>query len=269
MRKLSVAFIFFMCLLLLGGRGPINISGSGKFVSIGGGVSWSDSFTRENNTDITLNCVSEGPNGDCGWIEVTGDTSITSDALLGPSARFQIVSDTSTDTLSQYSAAKFTLDTNQGHAGPILRATGGSGLADCFYTLRYTSDSDFELRACANGIDCSDIATVTTVELGGSAMADGDSIGIAVDTATGNGITFSLWQWDAQSPPARGSWGTPDETICTAGCDSGFDTATPTAALSSAGCTADADGVANKRVGIYDGNGTTAASADDWMGGDN
>lgn len=226
------------------------------------GVAWTDSFTRTNNTDITANCSSEGPNGDCGWVELTVTAGIVSNELeigTGSADQGHVTSDTDTTTTAHYSAAKYAGGLGNRNQGPTVRGEGGTG---CFYTFRFQSTVKFELRSCNTASSC---GTITAFTDGGGDFPDmvsGDSLGIDVDGGTGNNVKFTVWKFDAQSPPAdhadwAGASNTTKYTVCTSGCDKGF-TATPSAAK----CNAE-----GKRPGIYSGS-NNDGQWDDWVGGD-
>ena len=267
--------ILILIALSVSGWGGVQLGGGVEAAAPAGGVAWTDTFTRTNNTDITANCTTpaEGPNDVCDWDEVSGGVEISTNTLISTGAVvFQVSSGLGTDTLAHHSAATFTTGATVGNAGPLVRATGGSGTADCFYTFRYNDTSNFSLRACHSGTSCADIAAVTNTEMG-TAMASGDAIGLSVSADTGNGIDFTLYKWDAADAPddfASWSSATTIWTICTSGCDEDFASpdVTPSSALSTAGCTADADGATNKRVGLYSGYEIDTAM-DKWVGGDN
>lgn len=257
----------FAALLLLvpclAGWNPATQKGGGTPDAGGGsGQSYSDSFTRANNTDLNANCAG----GDtCEWVEVgTADVSINANELDSATGawRAHTNSNAAADTADQYVGARLT-SAVWGVVSSIVLRDEGLETGGCFYALLFDVQDNYQIRACdeiGEG-NCDTLATITPSNLGdGTNMFEGDALGLAVDDQTGNSVTFSVWKWENQAPPARGSWGTADWTVCSSGCDQGFAT-NPTAAGSGA-CDA------GRRGGFYD-EANNPSEWDDWMFGDN
>jgi hypothetical protein len=227
-----------------------------------GGVTWTDTFTRAANTDLTANCVAEGPNDDCGWIEVVGDFAISATNDLDfPNNASLLESDTDTDTLSQYSGATW-IDTN-GTGGAVIRGDGTGGATECYYTFRMNFTNEFNLRACDSGNSCATLETFTDGGGDFTDMTNNDSIGISSDGGTLDGIELHVYKFDSADVPASfGNWegsATNEYSVCASGCDKTWTTAP------SSKCSAGEDQA--KRVGMY--SGSTGTSAwDTWRGGD-
>ncbi len=223
-------------------------------------MAYADTFTRANSTDLTANCDSEGPGGDCGWLELgNADWSISSNTVVSSAATGQIVGDAGSalGSQAQYSAARFVgADVANVYSGPILLATGGSGALDSFYTFRFDSSENFTVLACHSADICYELAQISNADMGG-AMAPGDSIGFATNGGAGDSVQFSLWRWADQAPPARASWGTPTWTVCAAACDQ-FMIAAPSET--------EAGVASGDRGGLYSGQ-TSIAAWDNWMAG--
>lgn len=226
----------------------------------GGGVAWTDSFTRANNTDVTANCSSEGPNDLCDWVEVLGDLSIAGNELHSTAANFYLASGTDTSTLAQYSGATHVVSPNSTNAGPSIRGTGGGGGGDCHYVFRNNSTTGYALRACNASTSCSDIESFTDGAGDFTDMILGDALGVSSDTGTGDSVVLTVWKFDAViAPTSFAGWpaaASNTYTVCASGCDK-----TWTTAPSFAKCTAD-----NKRVGLYSGS-ANANEWDNWSGG--
>jgi len=211
---------------------------------------------------MTANCASEGPNGDCGWIEAQNGIDIVSNQASSPGGYMYLAADTDTDTLAQYAAARLYEAASRRYWGPSIRGTGGAGAGDCHYVFRLQTTSGYRLRTCKAGSSCGTNYQFSTGGADFTTWASGDSLGISSDDGTGDDVVITVWKFDSQSPPTDfADWDTYDSdhySVCASGCDK-----TWTTAPSAANCTAD-----NKRLGIYTGGGTTRYDYDDWVGGD-
>lgn len=254
--------LLILSMLCLVGWGPIGLGQSGTSTVVSSGVAWVDSFNRSNGTDLQANCSSEGPNGDCGWIEVStaGDPVIAA-SKLQDSAAFLIASDTDTTTLAQYAGVQFNRSTSSNRqVGGSIRGNALGGASDCHYLFSFSA-SNYRLTSCDTGTTCVNIHIFTNGGGDFPNFASGDGVGISSDAETGDDIQFTVYHFTTSPPAAFADWGaaSTNYTVCDSGgsCDKTWDTAP-----SSANCTAD-----NKRVGMASIGGGTPKS-DNWRGGD-
>ncbi len=232
----------------------------------GSGVSWTDGFTRtpSDTSNIVATCSSEGPGGDCGWVEVTGDLSIISNELASTSSgAYKVVANLDTDTLAQYAGATSPDSPSSRKSGPVVRGTAAASASDCWYTFEIRDSTSFRIRACQSADDCDTVETFTNGGGDFTNMAQTDALGISVNSETGDNVQFTVYKFDTADAPAMfSSWAdvaTATYSVCdtTDDCDRVWDMAP-----SDAKCTAD-----NKRVGLSL-TSANAAGWDNWRGGD-
>jgi hypothetical protein len=179
------------------------------------------------------------------------------------SGRIVTDGDAETTDLNQYVAARFLGTVSGALQGPVLRDSGGSAGGDRFYVLRTTGAAG-GLNIFA-GAQKANLGNIVFISIGNVGPADGnmisgDSLGLEVDDQTGNDVTFTVYHWSGQAPPANHDDWTDGYTICTAACDQGFDTAPESAGAGSADT--------GKRGGILQSD-SSIEEWDDWMFGDN
>jgi hypothetical protein len=230
---------------------------------VASGAAWVDTFTRATNTDITgagedpNDCASEGPNGDCGWVEYGGDWSIdTSGRLKTPGDQTIAISDTATDTIAQYSGATLSAAVSGKVIGVQLRSLSTAGLTDCSYWFGRTGASTMGIYACQDANeDCGIIEPVT------STVSIDDGVGLSVDDGIGDAVVFTTWRFATADPPSDfADWPAAailNWTVCAEGCDAVWN-----AAPSAAKCTAD-----GTYVGVGHRN-TSSGQYTKWVGGD-
>jgi len=179
-----------------------------------------------------------GADADC--MTTGGGTTVdtTNDNLDVPGNEFVIAYKTQTDTINQWFAFSYT-DTPTS-VGIYFRSTGNTDGSVNGYCLRKDGTDDFQWRWC-DGYSCSDIESCNPAVGLDHAISCGGEI-----TGTGNDTELKVWCWEADDPPARGSWGEADCTL----------TANP-------GSAADT----GKYIGFYSG-GNNSGTLDSFMGGD-